>query len=356
MLALRDRISAFEKLGRFMGQVREKSMDDDLQRINEYFLEGLHQVIREAELYNNWFTPENVHYAFAQWSDALTESNLHQWVNRYPMDHFENEESRTIAVVMAGNIPLVGFHDFLSILISGHKILVKPSADDNKILPYLAQVLVAIERNFAERISFAEGKITDFDAVIATGSDNSARYFDYYFGKYPHIIRKNRTSVAVLNGKEDEPTLVKLGEDIFRYFGLGCRNVSKIYIPKDYDLDRLFKAFYGYSGVIDNKKYGNNYDYNRAVLMMEKEDFLENGFMIIKKSEALHAPVSVVYVEEYDAIDVLSAKLEQDQDKLQCVVSEIPEFKESITFGTTQQPHLWDYADGIDTIRFLRGV
>ena len=189
MLALRDRISAFEKLGRFMGQVREKSMDDDLQRINEYFLEGLHQVIREAELYNNWFTPENVHYAFAQWSDALSESNLHQWVNRYPSDHFENEESRTIAVVMAGNIPLVGFHDFLSILISGHKILVKPSADDNKMLPYLAQVLVAIERNFAERISFADGKITDFDAVIATGSDNSARYFDYYFGKYPHIIR-----------------------------------------------------------------------------------------------------------------------------------------------------------------------
>ena len=149
---------------------------------------------------------------------------------------------------------------------------------------------------------------------------------------------------------------MKLGEDIFRYFGLGCRNVSKIYIPKDFDLDRLFKAFYGYSGVIDNKKYGNNYDYNRAVLMMEKEEFLENGFMIIKKSEALHAPVSVVYVEEYDAIDMLSAKLEQDQDKLQCVVSEIPEFKESITFGTTQQPHLWDYADGIDTIRFLRGV
>lgn len=356
MLQLRERISAFEKLGRFMGQVREKSGDEDLRRINEYFLEGLHQVIREAELYNNWFTPENVHYAFEQWSEALREANLREWIRQYPEDHFEQDSPKTIAVVMAGNIPLVGFHDFLSILISGHKVLVKPSADDNKLLPYLSQVLVAIERGFAEMISFADGKITDFHAVIATGSDNSARYFEYYFGKYPHIIRKNRTSVAVLNGEEDEESLVKLGEDIFRYFGLGCRNVSKIFIPRNYDLDRLFGAFYRFSGVIDNKKYGNNYDYNRAVLMMEKEDFLENGFMIIRKSEALQAPVSVVFVEEYDDESEVSEKIDACSDDLQCVVAAMPGIEQGIPFGTTQQPQLWDYADNIDTIRFLRSV
>lgn len=356
MLNLRERISAFEKLGRFMGQVREKSGDEDLRRINEYFFEGLQQVIREAELYNNWFTPENVHYAFAQWSDVLTEAKLKEWVEQYPEDHFEQEQPKTIAVVMAGNIPLVGFHDFLSILLSGHRVLVKPSADDNKLLPFLAQVLVAIERGFAERISFADGKITDFEAVIATGSDNSARYFEYYFGKYPHVIRKNRTSVAVLQGGEDEDVLVRLGEDVFRYFGLGCRNVSKIFIPRNYDLDKLFGAFYAYSGVIDNKKYGNNYDYNRAVLMMEKQEFLENGFMIIRKSESLQAPVSVVFVEEYEDRAALSEKIKALEGVLQCVVAELPELKQAIPFGTTQQPQLWDYADGIDTIHFLRSV
>ena len=356
MLKLRDRISAFEKLGRFMGQVREKSTDNDLERINDYFYGGLQQVIREAGLYNNWFTPDNVHYAFAQWSSLLTEEKLKEWTGRYPNDHFENDQSKTIAVVMAGNIPLVGFHDFLSILLSGHKVLVKPSADDNKLLPFIAQVLVAIERSFAELISFADGRITDFDAVIATGSDNSARYFEYYFSRYPHIIRRNRTSAAILTGSEKEETLVKLGEDIFRYFGLGCRNVSKIFIPHNYDLNRLFGAFFGFSGVIDNKKYGNNYDYNRAVLMMEKQDFLENGFMIIRKSESLQAPVSVVFVEEYADLDEVLHKVKVCGDSLQCIVSELPELEKSIPFGTTQQPELWDYADDIDIIRFLSSV
>ena len=356
MFQLRDRISAFEKLGRFMGQVGEKSPDEDLARINEYFLEGLHQVVREAGLYNNWFTPENVHYAFAQWSDALKEGNIKEWIGRYGEELFESNPPKTVAVVMAGNIPLVGFHDFLSILISGNKILVKPSADDNKLLPFLAQVLVAIERRFAELIVFADGKISGFDAVIATGSDNSGRYFEHYFGKYPHIIRKNRTSISILAGDEDEETLKKLGEDVFRYFGLGCRNVSKIFLPRGFDLDRLFGAFYGYSGVIDNKKYSNNYDYNRAVLMMEKEDFRENGFMIIKYSEALHAPVSVVYVEEYDNREGLLNMLEGFEDKLQCVVTELSEVENRVGFGTSQQPQLWDYADDVDTIRFLRSV
>lgn len=356
MFNLQERISAFETLGRFMGQVSGKLPDEDLVKINEFFLEGMHEVIREAGLYNNWFSPENVHYAFSSWSEALGSDRLQKWVAGYPSDHFEGDPGKTVAVIMAGNVPLVGFHDFISILLTGNRVLAKPSSDDNKLLPFLAQVLVAIDRRFAERIVFADGRIKGFDAVIATGSDNSARYFEHYFGKYPHIIRKNRSSVAVLNGEEDEQSLVKLGEDVFRYFGLGCRNVSKVYLPKGYDLNRLFKAFFGYSGVIDNKKYGNNYDYNRAVLMMEKEDFLENGFMIMKPSEALHAPVSVLYTEEYEDIDELAQDLKKLEDKLQCIVSETGKIDSAISFGTTQQPQLWDYADNIDTIGFLHSV
>lgn len=356
MFQLRDRISAFERLGRFMGQLRERSDDTDLSKVNEYFYDGLVETIQQAGLYNNWFTADNVHFALDQWSEALRLSNIEEWISQYPDDHFENDGKRSIAVIMAGNIPLVGFHDFLSILLSGHKILVKPSTDDNKLLPFLAQVLVAIDQRFAERIVFADGRLTGFDAIIATGSDNSSRYFEYYFSKYPHVIRQNRTSVSVLNGDEDEVALVKLGEDIFRYFGLGCRNVSKIYVPEAYDLDRLFKAFYGFKQVVDNQKYGNNYDYNRAVLMMESEDFLENGFMIMKRSENLHAPVSVVYIEEYTNKNHLKEQLNLVKDKLQCVISVEPEYEGAIPFGTSQQPQLWDYADDVDTIRFLRSV
>ncbi len=355
MFELRDRISAFEKLGRFMGQVKEKSEDQDLKKINQYFFPGLQESILEAGLYNNWFSSDNVHYAFLQWSEALREQNLKKWIAMYPSDHFEHPATRTIATIMAGNIPLVGFHDFLSILLSGHKLLVKPSSDDQKLLPFIAQVLVAIDARFAERISFADGQIKDFDAVIATGSDNSSRYFEYYFGKYPNLIRKNRSSVAILTGDETEKQLKKLGEDVFRYYGLGCRNVSKVFIPRAYDLNNLFRAFFEFSGVIDNKKYGNNYDYNRAILMMEREDFLENGFMIIKASDALQAPVSVLYTEEYQDEKLLRAHLVELKEQIQCVVSQSGKAGD-IPFGSTQKPNLWDYADGVDTIRFLRSV
>ena len=356
MFPLSERISAFEKLGRFMGQLNEKSQDPELQKLNQFFHEGFQDVIQEAGLYNNWFTKDNVNYALRQWSASLTEEQLNQWVDRYPADHFENDASKTVAVVMAGNIPLVGFHDFVSVLMSGHRLLAKPSSDDSKLLPFLAQVLVAIDRRFAERIKLADGQIKKFDAVIATGSNNSARYFDYYFGKYPHIIRKNRTSIGVVSGLENEEQLKRLGEDVFRYFGLGCRNVSKIYVPRGYDPDKLFGAFFDFQGVIENKKYSNNYDYHRAVLMMEKEQFLENGFMIIKPSEKLQAPVSVVYTEEYDKPGDLNQLIDRERQQIQCVVAEMPEIDDAISFGSSQQPRLWDYADNVDTIRFLRSV
>lgn len=356
MLDVATRISAFEKLGRFIGQYKEESKDEDLKKLNEYFLPGLRQTIHEAGIYNNWFTPDNVEYALQQWSDALQQKNIESWVAKYSDDHFETESPLSVALIMAGNIPLVGFHDFITVLLCGHKALVKPSSDDDKLLPFIAQVLVAIERKFATYITFANGQIKEFDAVIATGSDNSARYFERYFGKYPNLIRKNRTSVAVLNGEESEEQLQALGWDVFRYFGLGCRNVSKIFLPEGYDIDKIFKAFYSFGDVIQNKKYGNNYDYNRAIFMLEKQEFLENGFVIIKESESLHAPAAVIYRESYSDLESLNHKLKELEDQLQCVVSINKVVEDSVLPGHAQQPQLWDYADKVDTVAFLNSI
>lgn len=355
MFDLAARISAFDTLGRFLGQIHEKDESADLARLNDFFWEPYQKAIVEAGLYNNWFTNDNVKFALSQWAKSLSRENLEKWVSRYNEDYFTNE-TRTIAIIMAGNIPMVGFHDFLSVLMSGHKVLVKPSSDDSKLLPFIAQVLVAIDKRFAGYIAFADGQIRDFDAVIATGSNNSARYFDYYFGKYPNIIRKNRTSVAVLKGDEEEGELKRLGEDIFRYFGLGCRNVSKLYLPRDFDLNRLFAAFYDYKDVIENTKYANNYDYNRAISLMEKHEFLENGFLILKKEKAFHAPVAVLHYERYDDPDKVVQDLHARKEELQCVVSRLDKLENSILPGETQQPALWDYADNLDTIAFLKAV
>lgn len=356
MLDLSSRISAFKTLGRFLSQYNEASKDEDLQKLNKYFLAEYHFAIEQSGIWNNWFTRENVEFALTEWSTALQSENLNQWISNYPEDHFNNDGSKTIAIIMAGNLPLVGFHDFLAVLLSGHKVLVKPSSDDSKLLPFISQILVAIDKNFANNISFAEGLITDFDGVIATGNNNSARYFEHYFGKYPHIIRQNRTSVAVLNGKENKKELLGLSHDVFRYFGLGCRSISKIYIPEDYDKDKVFKAFYPYSEVVHNKKYGNNYDYNRALYLMEKDPFFENGFIILKESELLHAPGAVLYYETYTDIESLKAKLEMQKDELQCLVSNEKIIDHQVDFGETQSPKLWDYADYVDTIKFLRTV
>lgn len=356
MFDLKSRIEAFNTLGKFILQYEEENHDDSLKKLNSYFLEPFRDTITEAGTYNNWFTKENVHFALDQWGHALSESSVDKWISGYTPDHFENDGEKVIATVMAGNIPLVGMHDMLSILISGHKLLVKPSSDDARLLPFLAQILVAIDRRFAERIQFADGKIQGFDAVIATGSNNSSRYFDYYFSKYPHIIRQNRTSIAVLDGSESDEDLDLLAQDVFQYFGLGCRNVSKLYLPEGYDLDNIFKAFFKYKDVIDNKKYGNNYDYNRALLMMEEQDFLENGFAILRKNEALQTPVSVTNYEYYSDLNKLQDELATAKDEIQCVVSHDGLVGESVGFGQSQKPELWDYADGVDTIKFLRAV
>jgi hypothetical protein len=253
---------------------------------------------------------------------------------------------------MAGNIPLVGFHDFLSVLISGHSVLVKQSSSDKHLLPFLAKYLEYVDVDLKGNITFTEQKIENFDAVIATGSDNTARYFEYYFKDKPNIIRKSRNSVAVITGKETAEDLEKLSEDIFRYFGLGCRSVSKLYVPKAYDFNNFFNGMFVKKDIINNAKYANNYDYNKAVYLMSLFDLLENGFLMIKEDESYSSPIATIFYEYYDNPIDLKIKLHQDKQKIQCIVAK--DFIENeIAFGETQYPQLWEYADGVNTLEFL---
>lgn len=346
-MTIEERKSYFVKLGHFLGEFDLENRDSTKNTAqNQVFYNELNQKIDQAIHYNGWFTRENVIFSLQQWSKALTKPNLDKWLKAY---NLEPKTPKTVAIIMAGNIPLVGFHDFLSVLISGHKVLVKQSSNDRQLLPVIAAYLMEIAPEFENRIQFTEERLSHFDAVIATGSDNTARYFEYYFSKKPNIIRKNRNSVAVLSGEETPAELEELGEDIFRYFGLGCRNVSKLYVPENYNFESFFKAIFPWKHLLNSAKYANNYDYNKAVYLMSEFKLLENGFLILKKDESFGSPIASLFYEEYKDEKELNEKLQQQEDKLQCVVSQTSEVK----FGETQTPKLWDYADGVDTLKFL---
>ena len=253
---------------------------------------------------------------------------------------------------MAGNIPLVGFHDFISALVSGHNIVVRQSSNDCHLLPYLAKYLTHLEPYLKFKIEFTKNKLNDFDAVIATGSNNTARYFEAYFKNKPSIIRKNRNSIAILTAKESEAELKALGEDIFRYYGLGCRSVSKIFVPRDYDFDIFFKAVYHWHHIINSAKYANNYDYNKAVFLMSEFNFIENGFLMLKEDTNYSSPIATLFYEFYDDLQSLKLKIKDEASQIQCIVSK--NFcKNEVIFGATQLPKLNDYADNIDTVDFL---
>ena len=347
---LEQRINAFVKLGVFMSQfTQENSQKLNTIEHNALFYDGFLHQIKLAEEHNGWFTKDNIYFALSRWSNLLTINNINKWLGKY---HFNIIKSKKVATIMAGNIPLVGFHDFLSVLISGHNVIVKQSSNDKQLLPYLAKYLEYVEPAFKGGITFTEDKLKDFDAVIATGSDNTARYFEYYFKDKPSIIRKNRNSVAILNGNESDEELRLLSEDVFRYFGLGCRNVSKLFVPKDYSFDNFFKGVYDWNHIINQSKYSNNYDYNKAVYLMSEFDMLENGFLMIKEDESYASPIASVFYEYYNSNAELKEKLNADQEKIQCIVAN--KFTDTeISFGETQKPELWNYADDIDTIDFL---
>ena len=314
-------------------------------------VEKANAAISLAKHKNGWFNPENVLFAFQSWGNQLTEEKLYQWLAEYKED-IPKKQPKTVALIMAGNIPLVGFHDFLSVLITGNNALIKLSSNDNVLFSFVVDYLTSYEPSLENRISYAKMKMKGFDAVIATGSNNTARYFEYYFGKVPNIIRKNRNSVAVLKGNETKGQLEALGEDIFRYYGLGCRSVAKVFVPKDYDFDIFFKAVYKFHPIIEQIKYSNNYDYNKAVYLMSEFEILDNGFLVLKEDESYSSPIASLFYERYADLDVLRSRLKNDEDQLQCMVSNgfLPE---EIEFGTTQTPSLSDYADGVDTVDFL---
>jgi hypothetical protein len=260
-----------------------------------------------------------------------------------------------VGVIMAGNIPMVGFHDFLSVLISGHILYAKLSSDDTFLIKMLAERLLKLETRFEKNILFMD-LLKEADAVIATGSDNTARYFEYYFSKKPHIIRKNRTSLGILTGNETTADFLALGEDIFRYYGLGCRNVSKLMVPDNYSFDEFFKAIESYSYMLDHHKYQNNYDYNKSILLVNQSTHLDNGFLLLSESEQLVSPISVLYYQTYTNAPDLKNKLATIRDKIQVVVSSAGWYPDSIAFGQAQCPAVWDYADGVDTMAFLQSL
>jgi hypothetical protein len=259
----------------------------------------------------------------------------------------------SIGLILAGNIPIVGFHDILCVLASGHKALIKLSSQDQKFIPYILNKLIEIEPAFQLQISYID-RLKDFDAVIATGSNNTSRYFDYYFSKVPHIIRKNRNSVAILNGEESKEDLKALGHDIFDYFGLGCRNVSKLYVPKDYVFEEFFESIEEFKSVADHHKYNNNYDYNKSIFLVNLDKHLDNGFILLKEDSRFVSPLAVLYYEEYHNIEQLGSELIKNEDLIQCIVSNSKLPLSTVPFGQSQCPGLFDYADGVDTMKFLR--
>ncbi|AOC93341.1 Acyl-CoA reductase (LuxC) [Flavobacterium anhuiense] len=353
-MTLETKKSVFVELGKFLSQFSESgSVQKSDVLYNDIFFEDFENLIRLSQSHNGWYTPEQVYFSIQSWAEALTKENIDKWLSAYSFDSAQDDKNgKTVALILAGNIPLVGFHDFLSVLITGNKALIKTSSNDQYLLPFLAKYLIAIDENLKDSITFVEGKLENFDAVIATGSNNTSRYFEYYFKDKPSIIRKNRNSAAILTGKETHEDLEALGEDIFRYFGLGCRNVSKLYIPKDYSFDAFFQAMFKYQDVIHYEKYANNYDYNKAVFLMSNFKLLDNGFLTLKEDSSYASPISSVFYEYYENLDELEKRLQEDTDQIQCIVSNnlTPN---SIAFGETQKPQLWDYADNVDTITFL---
>lgn len=352
-MILEKRINAFAELGDFLSQFHESEnqYNNKLKRLNDKFYDNFKRILIRAKVQNPWFTEQNSLLAVKGISKMLNKTVLEIWLRSYPTLS-ENYEAKRIGVIMAGNIPLVGFHDFLSVLISGHKLVAKLSSKDTILMHFVAEVLTEIEPDFKDSIILTNGIIKNIDAVIATGSDNSSRYFEYYFGKYPNIIRRNRSSAALLTGTETDNELQALGKDIFMYYGLGCRNVSKLFLPKGFDIQRLFKNFMPYGEIINHNKYANNFDYNRAVYLMNQTPFLENGFVMLKEDASYVSPISVVNYEWYEDLKSIKNRLLLNSRQIQCIVSNA-DIENAFPYGEAQFPAVDDYADGVDTLKFL---
>ena len=342
-----QRISAFIQLGTEIRHTFELPTEQLNIRQQQLF-----QLTERMHHSNGWFTFEHTRHALLGIASMLEEGTIRHWWDNYA-DHFQEEKCLSVGVIMAGNIPAVGFHDFMCVLLSGNVLNAKLSSNDLVLIPALAAMLCAIEPAFADRILFTENRLPKIDAIIATGSNNSSRYFDYYFGKYPNIIRKNRTSVAVLTGAESHEELQALSEDVFRYFGLGCRNVSCLFVPQNFKPDPFYEAVEHWADLFNHQKYNNNYTYNKSVYLVNSIPHFDNNFLILREDESLHPPIGVINFIRYTSIDEVQQLLENRKNELQCIVGTTIPGIPTIPFGSSQNPGPGDYADGVDTLAFL---
>jgi hypothetical protein len=360
---LNDRISAFAKVGLQLSSYIEGTLETTTTIEGACWQDRMEQRLELAERKNSWFTKDTLEFSIRQWAEALTVANLTNWTQKY---HLEHMTTKTVALITAGNLPLVGFHDVLSVIITGHHALIKNSSNDDVLTPLLLEIATSFCPELAASYSYADGKLENYDAVIATGSNNTARYFEHYFGKKPNIIRKNRNSVAVLTGKETLEQMEALSNDVFLYFGLGCRSVSHLKVPLGYNFDLFFNGMFLQKELIKNEKYVNNYDYNKAVYLMSEFDLLDNEFLLIKEeNNSYSSPIASLGYSYYSTLEEVATEFDKNNDQLQCIVAQgeaattIVEklgdktAPQIVAFGTTQTPRLQDYADGIDVIQFL---
>ncbi len=338
-------ITAFDALGKVLLSIgNQKEWVGYELGVTQEEYEKLQALVRRQFYLNGWFTEAAVLHVFKGWGAQLKKANLEQFSTNYTF----TESPKKVGVIMAGNIPLVGFHDFLCVLLSGNAIVIKLSSDDKTLLPALIALLKNFAPDLGERITVSEAKLGEVDAIIATGSGNSMRYFESYFGHLPHVFRKNRTSVAVLTGEETKEELEALGADIFTHYGLGCRNVSHLILSKDFELNRFFEAIITQSDVVNLHKYANNYDYNKAIYLMNLEEILDNGFVLLKESEELFSPLAMLFYHRYENFSEVERYLEEHKEDIQAIIG-----RNYLPFGVAQCPGLVDFADGIDTMAWL---
>ncbi|WP_288460861.1 acyl-CoA reductase [uncultured Chryseobacterium sp.] len=337
-----NQVLGLTRLSQYIKDFLNKNQEDYNDNDSDFEL-----LLKRSEIENPWFTIENQKFALKQWTDLLTEENIADWLKEYQI----SKTTKRVGLILAGNIPLVGFHDVISVVLSNHIPVIKLSSKDKYMIPFLLKKW----NEFSEgnvSFEFVE-RLENFDAVIATGSNNTARYLEYYFKNHLNIIRKNRTSIAVLKGDETDGELKLLAEDIFRYFGLGCRNVTRLFIPQDFVLDRLFESFLDFQEIINHNKYANNYDYNRAVYLLNQDKFWDNNFVMLKEDEKLFSPLSVINFSRYSSLDEVKSFIEENEENIQCVVAKEELGLDSIKLGEAQNPGLNTYADNVDTMKFL---
>lgn len=338
-------ISGLAKIGCFFNNFLNKgaeSYNDDEQLF--------YDILRKSELENPWFTLDNQKFALKQWVELLNSYKISSWLKEYSI----TDKPKKVGLVLAGNIPLVGFHDVICVVLSGNIPVLKLSSKDRQVLPFILKKWN--EFSDGQVVYEIVDKIQHYDAVIATGSNNTARYLEYYFKDTLSIIRKNRTSIAILTGDESDVELQKLSEDIFRYFGLGCRNVTRLFIPRDFPLDRLFENFMKFKEVINHHSYANNYDYNKAIFLLNQDKFWDNNFVMLKEDFQLFSPLSVLNFSRYDTLDEVRSYLDENSENIQCVVAKAELMLNSVNFGEAQSPSLDAYADNVDTMRFLEVI